>query len=208
MNEELKNILEKSTALFMRYGTNSVSMDDIARELGMSKKTIYKFVENKDDLVMKVIMSHLEGEGCQIMNMRDKSLNAVDELITMGEYRIQELSKMNPSVIYDLMKYHRKVWEALEHFESGYFKEIMMDNIKRGQKEGLYRPELDPNITALLNISAGSVILEQKFFPTPEFSLPIVFAAHIEMVLYGMCTAQGVEVYKERIASKKALKSI
>lgn len=203
MNEELKNILEKATALFMRYGTNSVSMDDIARELGMSKKTIYKFVENKDDLVMKAIMAHMESEGCHIMTMREKSRDAVDEMILMGEYRIQELSKINPSVVYDLLKYHRKVWDEMEQFFTGHFKELMVQNILKGQEEGLYRKELDPDITALLNISAGSAIIEQRFFQSHKYNLTEVFKVHIELVLYGMCTPKGLEMYRQYVQEKK-----
>lgn len=105
------NLLHKSREMFMRSGVKSMTMDDIARELGMSKKTIYQFVGNKAELVNKVLNEYLSEERKQVETILSKSANAVDGMINMVEYLLNVLHDFNPASLNDLQKYYPEAWK-------------------------------------------------------------------------------------------------
>ena len=110
LNEQQKKWTRRTAELFLRYGIKSITMDDVARELGISKKTLYQFVENKNDLVMKVMEQHIEEEKSECLQLSGKSANALEELFDVMEANTQQMQQMKSNVVYDLQKYHREVW--------------------------------------------------------------------------------------------------
>ena len=113
-----EKILKKSEELFLRYGLKSVTMDDLANQLGMSKKTLYQFVKNKSDLIEQVIELHISDEKAFMKDTREKSKDAVEEMIIVARHYIQELKKLSPTLIYDLKKYYQHLWLLIEQLES------------------------------------------------------------------------------------------
>ncbi len=81
-----QQILAKSTELFIKYGLKNLTMDEIARELGMSKKTIYQYCENKAELIEKSMRAHIKKEECDLVLIEGKAKNAIDETLLMFEY--------------------------------------------------------------------------------------------------------------------------
>ena len=113
-----ESLIESSKDLFLRYGIKSVSMDDIASILGISKKTIYTHVENKSELVESAISAIISEEQTIVEGIVKSADNAIDEITEIASYVIKMLRKMQPSLLYDLRKYHNKAWKILEkdHF--------------------------------------------------------------------------------------------
>ena len=106
MNEELKNILLKSRDLYMKYGIKSITMDDVARELGISKKTLYQYVTDKDDLVGKFIDNEIAIRQEEICKCFRIGLNAVEELFEISLFMNKMMRDQNPATEYDLKKYY------------------------------------------------------------------------------------------------------
>jgi len=105
MNEDFKNILLKVRELYMRYGIKSITMDDVASHLGISKKTLYQHVSDKDDLVGKVIDLEISSQDHEMECMKAADLNAIEKLLMVSKMINHKLKQMNPSTDYDLKKY-------------------------------------------------------------------------------------------------------
>lgn len=114
MEQIKQNIIRRTETLFLRYGLRSVTMDDIARELGISKKTLYQFFDNKVALIEAVMQQHLEAEQKNTQFIKDTAIDALDEMLKIAQYVISQLNKITPVVLFDLQKYHRESWEFFE----------------------------------------------------------------------------------------------
>ena len=109
--------LDQVESLFMRYGIKSITMDDVAAELGISKKTLYQMVESKDDLVMKVLSHHISREKTQCIVSSSSAANAIDEIFIVLDANSQELAQMKTNILNDLQKYHRDAWLMIRDFQ-------------------------------------------------------------------------------------------
>ena len=107
-------ILEKAEDLFLRYGLKSVTMEDIARKLGVSKKTIYQYVDNKTDLISKIMLAHIEEEKAMMEAAKNSSEDAIGEMFAVARYALQQLRQLSPTLMYDLQKYYSNIWLLLQ----------------------------------------------------------------------------------------------
>lgn len=192
-----KKIIEKAQELFMQYGLKSISMDDIARTLGISKKTLYQFVNNKADLIQKGLVMHIEEEKMVLNEIHKTAENAIDEMIKISRYVSQTLQKTNPSIIHDLQKYYQSSWKLMEslHFEHTYF--LIKNNITKGIVEGLYREDVSADIIAKLYIGRIDLVLDKNLFPVGEYTFSRVHSAMITYHLHGIMSEKGVKVFEE-----------
>ena len=192
MDEKMKKIVLDAGNVFMRYGIKSVTMDDIARELKISKKTLYKYVNDKLDLVCKVCSSQCEMERGLIAQIHDEKINAIDELIRMSKYVSEQLREIHPSIHYDLEKYYPEAWQIfIEHKES-FIMNCLKTNMELGIKEGLYRDNLNPEIIAKLYVAKLDLVFDPAVFPINRFSFTDV---HMQLVRYhirGVASDKGI----------------
>ena len=168
MNKELENILEKVGELYNKYGIKSVTMDDVARELGMSKKTLYQYIENKNDLVSKVLDYHLFEKDCSFKKISKKNLNAIEELLEVGVQIIKSIKDYNPSTEYDLKKYYPELFKKLHTVRKERMFESIIKNIQKGKKEGLFRDDLDEEIITKMQTSRFLNMSSDEFFDQDE----------------------------------------
>jgi AcrR family transcriptional regulator len=142
---EIKDrILNHAQQLFMRNGIKSVSMDDIAADMAMSKKTLYKWFENKDQIVEASMTRHLHGAQFDCTSMIQSATSAIDELFQMMKWTRQEFSNVHPSIFYDLQKFHPGTWKLwVAHKNQLILDPNHPDNLQRGIVEGLFRADLD-----------------------------------------------------------------
>ena len=162
-----EKILQKSEELFLRYGLKSVTMDDLARQLGVSKKTLYQFVENKADLVEKIILMHIAAEKALMEEVRAKSGDAVEEMIQIARYAIQQLRKLSPTLVYDLQKYYQNAWQLIQNLRSVHVHSLIRDNIERGIEQGVYRSDLDAAIIAKIYV-LGTLAIVCLLYTSPS----------------------------------------
>src|SRR6059058_3437856 len=133
--EAKERILVKSHDLFNRYGIRSVSMDDIAAQLGMSKKTLYQYYADKDELVNAVFDIMLNTNRTQCMECSKKGENAIHEIFLSFDIMQDLLATMNPSVLFDMEKYHPSAFKKFQEFRNSFLYKLIKTNMERGIKE-------------------------------------------------------------------------
>lgn len=188
-----QKVLKGAEALFMRYGIKSVTMDDVSRELGMSKKTLYQYVENKADLIRQVILEHIREEKEAMAEIRATAVDAIDEILKIARYVLEVLRQTSPNVIYDLRKYYRESWRLMEDLHREYVYEVIKANIHRGVEQGLYRPGLDPDIIARLYVGKTMIVVDEEFFPPDQYRKEHLFAAYMEYHIRGVASQKGLQ---------------
>ena len=185
--------------MFFRLGIKSITMDDVAQELGISKKTLYQFVENKDDLVAKVMDRHLDTQCREDEVIHAQSSDAIDELVRVIQQIMSDLQQMKPNVIRDLQKYHRSTWEKIQHFQRDYIFNIALKNLEWGRAEGLYRDNFNVEVTAKFYIATSMTVFDEALFPKPQYSFDQLFKEHITNYLYSIVSDKGRELLKIKL---------
>ena len=202
MDSQLLSILQQTAELFMKYGIKSVTMDDIARHLKMSKKTLYKYVKDKNDLVHKVMEAWITVEQMNCTAIIEGSENAIDELIEISKRVSNEVTRIHPSVHYDMEKYHADAWRAFDSHKNEFILNCIRKNLENGIEEGLYRDNLNAQIISKLYVEKIDMIFDAAIFPPNEFNFHDV---HLEMVRYhirGIASPKGLEYLKERLTKE------
>ena len=136
-------ILQKSTDMFLRLGFKSITMDDIACEMCISKKTIYKYFSNKDLLIEESVqMVHKEVHET-ITKIVSQNFNAIEENFEIRRMFKEMFKSAESSPIYQLKKHYPEIYEKVLTMQVSVCEECFRDNIIKGINEGLYRKELD-----------------------------------------------------------------
>ena len=192
-----ENIIQASHDLFMRFGIKSVTMDDIAKHISISKKTIYQYFRDKDDLVLQITRSHLEREKKEIEIIKEQTSNAVETLIEESLCLRKNITDMNPTVLFDLRKYHQEAWALyLESKESVYIKSLKQ-TLERGIAEGYFRAEIDPEILAILRVEQIQMSLENLIYPRSRFEFKQVQLQLFDHFLNGLVAEKGRRLLKK-----------
>ena len=196
-------IKEKARDLFMQYGLRSVSMDDIASSLGMSKKTIYQYYADKDELIVAVITGELERNQNICEQDRKSSVNAVHEIFLAMDMVVELFSTMNPSLIYDMQKYHPKAFLKFQQYKNDYLYNTIRDNMKRGIKEGLYRQDINLDILARYRVESMMLPFNPDFQIRLKYNLARIEEEFIIHFLFGLASPKGykliIKYQQERI---------
>jgi TetR/AcrR family transcriptional regulator, cholesterol catabolism regulator len=189
-------ILKSSEELFMKYGVRSISMDDIARHLSVSKKTLYQHFADKEDLVVAVSKSHLESERKVYESLRDSSSNSIEHLAKISVCMKQEMEELNPSMLFDIQKFHPKAWTVWSNFKKEVVREIV-NNLKRGIEEGYVREEVNPEIFAIVRLELVQVVFDDDIFPRNKFKLAEVQIQLFDHFVFGLVTEKGKKLYQK-----------
>jgi len=200
--EAKDKIAAAAFGLFCQKGIKSVSMDDIAQHLGMSKKTIYKWFENKDQIVYAACHSYLVAVEHTCERITTETGNAIEELLRLMELNKNVFTKIHPSIFYDLRKYHSTGWELWESHKNTYILQKISQNIVRGMREGLFRNDLEVDIIARLRLAMIEMPFNQLLFPPHMFDVQKVQLAGLEHYMLGMATLKGhklINAYRHTI---------
>jgi TetR/AcrR family transcriptional regulator, cholesterol catabolism regulator len=196
-------VVVSALEFFMKFGIKSLTMDDIARKLGMSKKTLYLFVKDKKDLVNKGMMLCLEEEQFVLTQVTVDSENAIDELIGFTRFVNSRLSDLHASVIFDIQKYHPDSWAMMQDHKQKFIRNSILENTKRGIKEGIYRENLNPEIVTSLYM----LMMDGFFHAEEHFGKDVRLEdLHLEMIRYhvnGVANKQGHTLLKETLKKEE-----
>lgn len=190
-------ILQGALELFLKYGIRSVSMDDIARHLSISKKTIYQYFVDKDDIVTQATTNHMVHTKADFDNLTRVSKNALDELMRIQMFMRKNMQDMNPALLFDLRKYHNKAWTAWLDHKNKDIRESVVRNLKQGIEEGLYRSNLNPEILAVLRIESIQWVYDGQIVPSDKFKLVDVQTQMLDHFMYGLLTEKGRKLYEK-----------
>lgn len=197
-------ILIGAQQLFMRYGIKSVTMMDIARELGMSKKTLYAHYSDKASLVHEGMQMFLEEDKMQFDSLRKQYPNAIEYFFKFCKYLNEHVRSMNPSTTMDMKKYYSKTWRLFTDYKKNYIYKSITQNLIDGIDQGLYRDDMNIDIVAKLYISKVDVIMDQDLFPISDYTMSQI---HKEYVMYhfnGIVSEKGRK-YLKNITKKEAV---
>lgn len=199
---EFGDIIEKVNEIYQKYGIKSVTMDDVARELGISKKTLYSHVNNKEELVEKYLEFQVDHRRCNMRKAINKELNAIEELLEVNKYVVEMLKSYNPSTDYDLKKYYPHLYSKYRSIMMENMYKSVASNINKGKEEGLFRKELKAEIIAKVYVSRvensfSSVMLTLEEVTSEEFIN--------EMMIYhirGMSNQKGIDFLENIMLNK------
>jgi DNA-binding XRE family transcriptional regulator len=199
MNDELKNILLKVRELYTKYGIKSITMDDVARELGISKKTIYQYVTDKDDLVGKFVANEIAVRQEEICKCFKTGFNAIEELFEISLFMNKLIRDQNPATDHDLKKYYLHHYQKIITVKREGTFNYILQNLKKGKEEGLYRPEIDTVIIAKLYISRVESIHLNDLFTIEEFTSTRLFTELLTYHIRGIATEKGINVLNKKL---------
>lgn len=195
--DQRERILLKAHELYFRYGVRSITMDEIAAQCGISKKTIYQFFKDKDALVEAVMDKIINKTESECNANQQQSHNAIHEVF-LGLDMVQEMfAAVNETVLFDLQKHHPKAYAQLEQHKSNFCFSLLKQNIKRGKKEELYRKDLHDDIIAKMRLEICFMPFDQNIFPKERYSLSLVEQELTEHFMYGIATDKGQRLIRK-----------
>lgn len=192
-----ERIITKADELFFRYGVRAVTMDDIAQELGISKKTIYQHFEDKDSIVYDVAFKSFENDKCELMAIYKEAENPIEEILISIEYLRKNIANMNPMIMHDIRKYYPKVWSLYGEHKQFYLKEAIVRNMKEGIEQGLYRSDINIDILSKLRLEQVELAFDQEVYPFSKYNAFEVQEVFIDHFLRGIMTEKGLAIYNE-----------
>lgn len=198
-----EKILEKATELFLNLGFKSVTMDDLANEMGISKKTIYTHYENKTKLVEEstsqlfCIISQGIDHICSLQK------NPIEELYEIKKFAMLHLKDEKSSPQYQLQKYYPKIYRTIRQKQYEIMQDCVVDNIKRGLALDIYRENLDIDFVSRIYFSGVTSIKDITLFPIDKFPMTSLMDIYLEYHLRGIVTPKGRKVLNSIINSNQ-----
>lgn len=186
-----ERILGKAAELFMRYGIRSITMDEIAAQLGISKKTIYQFFTDKDDMVFAVIEQEIRKNEAECLQYRYDSSDAVHEVFLAVEDLEEMLRYTNPMMLYDLEKYHPRAFQKIRDYKYQFLHEALLENLRKGIEEGVYRTEINRDIVAKNRIESAFLVFDPNLFPHSRYRMSEVNFELAMLFLHSIVTDKG-----------------
>lgn len=186
-----ERIKKKATELYCKYGTKSVTMDEIAEQAGVSKKTIYQCFSDKNELVDDVLLLILEmnREACNIT--LEKAENAIEEVFLLSDAIKHFIENLNPSFIVDIKKGHPGSFKKFQNYRNGFIYDIIYNNIEKGKQEGLYRTEMNSDVITKMRLETIILPFDTQVFPSQLYSAADLQNELVIYYLYGMATLKG-----------------
>lgn len=197
-------ILTGSADLFLNYGFKSVTMDDIANKLGMSKKTIYQYFDNKTKLVEASVMHlfYFISEG--IDHICSVSQDPIEEIYSIKQFVMQHLKDEKSSPQYQLQKYYPKVFNILKTKQFEVMQSCVTNNLERGISLGLYRDSISVAFISRIYFNSMLALKDNDLFPLHEFSMPMMMNDYLEYHLRGICTKEGLKTLNNFINDQQS----
>jgi TetR/AcrR family transcriptional regulator, cholesterol catabolism regulator len=204
MENEIQNIISKTRSLYFKYGIKSVSMDDVSRELGISKKTLYQHVTDKAELVMKVVEQEINEQIIRFQEIYQEDKNAIDELFEVN-LRLNEIHEMyNHRMRFELKKYYPEVYNKIKQVRRKCMTEMVIQNIDKGKKQGLFRNEVNSPIIAMLQMARTEFLSQTDILSEGDAFDPITFNEIFDYHMHGICSPKGLAYFlKQKEKSKK-----
>ncbi|NTW31318.1 MAG: TetR/AcrR family transcriptional regulator [Bacteroidetes bacterium] len=174
-------------------------MDDAARELGISKKTLYQYFKDKDELVKKVVEYQMDKQQEDMTKLINHKANAIEELLMVSKLISNFLKQASPTTSYDLQKYYPEIWKNIitnrrEHI----FKQISA-NMKKGIKEGLYRKNLNIDIIAHFYLFRVETTHTFDLIVENKYSYEELFNTFFDYHIRGIANKKGIEYLENKI---------
>jgi AcrR family transcriptional regulator len=198
--DTLERIVEGSGELFLRSGIKSITMDDIAKNLGISKKTIYQHFADKNELVSAVVKYKLQADEKQMKEILQSTDNVIEQLHSMTKCSEEVLIKINASAFHDMKKYYPEAFKLFQEFKRNHIVKTLEEVLNKGIKQGYIRPDIDVKIMAYMRVNQIEMGFDNDLFPPALYNVWQVQQQFQDHFNYGICTLKGYKLlnqYKE-----------
>jgi TetR/AcrR family transcriptional regulator, cholesterol catabolism regulator len=193
--EPQEKILKTSLGLFFKYGIKHVTMDDIAKELGMSKKTIYQFYKEKDDLVNQLCSIELNAQEFQFDEMNRTAKDPIHEIMMISDKMRVMMQNINPMFFLDLQKFYPSAFKRFQEFKENCAYRNVHANIKKGIELGVYRPDLDAEFVSRLRLAQIDMLMFGNYFSYEKVSFAKTHELVLDIFIFGICTVKGHKLF-------------
>ncbi|MBC7696180.1 MAG: TetR/AcrR family transcriptional regulator [Burkholderiales bacterium] len=190
-------ILKISLELFFKYGIKRVTMDDIAKELGMSKKTIYQYYKEKDDIVNQLCEIEMTKHQKKFEDVFSQSNDPIHEIMLISENMKEMMQHINPIFFLDLQKFHPNAFIQFQAFKENCAYKDILRNIKKGKEEGYYKTDIDEEFTARYRLAQIDMLMFGNYFSFDKLSFSKSHELVLDMFVYGICTLKGHRLINE-----------
>lgn len=195
--------------LFRKFGIKSITMDEIVTQAGISKKTIYHSFSDKKELVDEVVVDILNGNKICCGESRKYATNAIEEIFLAMENLNRLLGNMNPSILFDIQRSYPATYKRFIEYKQNFLLTIFRENLNRGIKEELYRPELNVELISRMRLEMVMIPFKEDIFSLSKKTLFEVQEEFTEYFLFGVASPKGYKLiikYKQDRAEKKNTK--
>lgn len=187
----------------MRYGIRNVTMDDIARELGISKKTLYQHFPDKAAIVLRVSEAHMEEERQMQGRFAETAENAIHEVMMIMRWMDSHFQQIPSNLVYELQRYYPQAWAIFDNHRCDFALVKIIENLKRGIAEGLYRPEMDVELISRLRVAQFSAAQDAKVIPPDRYSFGYIQYQMLELFMYSIVTEKGRSLFQQYLTTSK-----
>ncbi|MEZ4777872.1 MAG: TetR/AcrR family transcriptional regulator [Flavobacteriaceae bacterium] len=195
-------IIQKAAEMFINLGFKSVTMDDIANEMGISKKTIYSHFNNKTQLVKETVLTVFHSITCGIDHIRSMEKNPIEELYEIKKFAMLQLKDEKASPQYQLQKYYPEIYDMVKKMKFENMNECTIDNLRRGVEQGFYRENINIHFISRIYFLALSELNNETMFPPHQFPKIRVMEDYLEYHLRGIVTEKGQKILNQFINTK------
>lgn len=197
--EPKDKIIQKAADMFLNHGFKSVTMDEIATEMGISKKTVYEHFATKTKLV-EAVTSHLfDVISCGIDEIRDREMNPIEEMYEIKKFVMCNLKGEKASPIFQLQKYYPEIFVEIKRRQFEKMQDCMVENLQKGIEKGVYRKDINLGFVARIYFLGMNGIKDESIFPRNEFSQRETHEEFLNYHLRGIVTRKGLEKLNEII---------
>ncbi|MBW3469392.1 TetR/AcrR family transcriptional regulator [Arthrospiribacter ruber] len=193
--ETREKIIETATEQFMRFGVRSVTMDDIARQAGVSKKTIYQEFSDKNQLVYETFEKAIQEDKCHVERFPQSKIGVIEHLVQLSRYMRERFANLNPMVLNEIQRYFPQSWQLFENFKRDFVLQEIIELLEEGKKQGFFRPEINSEILGLMRLEQMMLSFDPIKFPPAKYNIVDLQLEIFEHFLYGIFTEKGKEAY-------------
>lgn len=198
--EARDQFLLQARELFFKYGIRSITMDDLAREIRISKKTIYKYVKDKSEVVHDAFKKHIDDINLEIEALHKRNENnAIDEIFAISSYIIQSIGNFHPSIFFDLEKYYPQTLALYEKNKEEHVQGSIQLNLENGLKQGLFREDLNVPLMARIYLNNVDALLQGKLSDLNQFQFAAMYLDLVRYHIRGIASEKGVKYLKEKV---------
>lgn len=199
MDNVFQNIIQTAADLYKKYGIKSVTMDDVAQECMISKKTLYKYVKDKIDLLQHALRSEFGKHGKIFHDITEKGLNAIEEVFEIHKSLVKTLKNHNPVIEHDLIKYYPVILREVSEKKSEQVYKMMIKNLKKGIEESLYYNDIDIELIAKQRVIFHVQKIENSVVSYKEFIKPKAVKQMFIYHLRAICSPKGLKILNQKI---------
>lgn len=189
-----EKIIHKASELFLTLGFKSVTMDDIAGAMGISKKTIYVHFNNKTKLV-EAVTFHLFDTICSgIDDICENAPNPIEELYSIKMFVMHHLKNEQSSPQYQLKKYYPQIYDALKYKQFEKMHASVQDSLQQGVETGVFRSNIDVDFISRMYFTGMTGIKDNMFFPSEQYQMNYLMESYLEYHLRAIVSEKGMTI--------------